>query len=178
MNPSALNPIAIFFVQACLVVGTPLVLWRGLRMGGIVPLVVMQIAGGIVLGPSVLGVLWPENWQLLFGAQKLTALSGLQWLAVVLFAFLSGLHIGGPGAGGMRRIAISAAVGCVALPFVILIGLIVAGQWKMLGAYAAAGLIAVVLLSVSGSHLSAPRWHFDIPDRLSTMPATPAFRSV
>jgi len=122
MNPSALNPIAIFFVQACLVVGTPLVLWRGLRMGGIVPLVVMQIAGGIVLGPSVLGVLWPENWQLLFGAQKLTALSGLQWLAVVLFAFLSGLHIGGPGAGGMRRIAISAAVGCVALPFVMGLG--------------------------------------------------------
>ncbi|BBZ45893.1 lysylphosphatidylglycerol synthase transmembrane domain-containing protein [Mycobacterium parmense] len=59
----------------------------------------------------------------------------------------------------------------VALPFVILIGLIVAGQWKMLGAYAAAGLIAVLLLSVSGSHLSAPRWHFDIPDRLSTLPA-------
>lgn len=122
MNPSALNPIAIFFVQACLVVGTPLILWRGLRMGGIVPLVVMQIAGGIVLGPSLLGAIWPDNWHALFGAQKLTALSGLQWLAVVLFAFLSGLHIGGPETKGMRRIAISAAAGCVALPFVLGVG--------------------------------------------------------
>ncbi len=59
----------------------------------------------------------------------------------------------------------------VALPFMILIGLIIAGQWKMLGAYAAAGVIALVLLSVSGTRISAPRWHFDVSDRLSTVPA-------
>lgn len=59
----------------------------------------------------------------------------------------------------------------VALPFMILIGLIVAGQWKLLGAYAAAGLAAIVLLSISGTGLSAPRWHFDALDRLSTLPA-------
>lgn len=59
----------------------------------------------------------------------------------------------------------------VALPFVILIGLIVAGQWKMLGAYAAAGFGAILLLSISASGIASPRWHFDIPDRLSTVPA-------
>lgn len=59
----------------------------------------------------------------------------------------------------------------VALPFMILIGLIVAGQWKLLGAYATAGLSAIVLLSISGTGLSAPRWHFDFHDRLSTLPA-------
>lgn len=59
----------------------------------------------------------------------------------------------------------------VALPFVILTGLIVAGQWKLLGAYAAAGLSAIVLLSISGTGLAAPRWHFDVLDRLSTLPA-------
>ena len=59
----------------------------------------------------------------------------------------------------------------LALPFMILIGLIVAGQWKMLGAYAAAGLIAVILLSISGTRIAAPRWHFDVSDRLSTLPA-------
>ena len=122
MNPSAMTPIALFFVQACLVVGTPLILWRTFRMGGIVPLVVMQIVGGILLGPSLLGALWPEYWHVLFGAQKLVTLSGLQWLAVVLFAFLSGLHIGGAETTGLRRIAISAAVGCVTLPFVLGVG--------------------------------------------------------
>ncbi|BAN33038.1 lysylphosphatidylglycerol synthetase family protein [Mycobacterium avium] len=59
----------------------------------------------------------------------------------------------------------------VALPFMILIGLIAAGQWKLLGAYAAAGLSAIVLLSISGTGLAAPRWHFDVLDRLTTLPA-------
>ncbi|HZU46602.1 MAG TPA: TIGR00374 family protein, partial [Mycobacterium sp.] len=59
----------------------------------------------------------------------------------------------------------------VALPFVILIGLIVARQWKLLGAYAAAGGIAVVALSISGRHIAAPRWHFDFSERLSTLPS-------
>jgi glycosyltransferase 2 family protein len=59
----------------------------------------------------------------------------------------------------------------VALPFIILIGLIVAGQWKLLGAYAAAGLIAIVLLSITATGIAAPRWHFDVPERLSTVPA-------
>jgi len=117
-----MNPTSIFFAQACLVVGTPLLLWRGFRMGGIVPLVVMQIVGGILLGPSLLGTLWPENWQTLFGAPKLAALAGLQWLAVVLFAFLSGLHIGGGEARGLRRIAVSASLGCVLVPFALGVG--------------------------------------------------------
>lgn len=59
----------------------------------------------------------------------------------------------------------------VALPFVILIGLIVAGQWKLLGAYAAAGFSAILLLSISASGIASPRWHFDVRDRLSTVPA-------
>ncbi|SFD32251.1 Kef-type K+ transport system, membrane component KefB [Cupriavidus sp. OV038] len=117
-----MNPTSIFFAQACLVVGTPLLLWRGLRMGGIVPLVVMQIVGGILLGPSLLGAFWPDSWQALFGATRLTALTGLQWLAAVLFAFLSGLHIGGGEARGLRKIAISAALGCVLVPFVLGVG--------------------------------------------------------
>ncbi len=57
----------------------------------------------------------------------------------------------------------------VALPFVILIGLIAGRQWKLLGAYAAAGAIAVLSLSISGQGIAAPRWHFDLNERLSTM---------
>ena len=57
----------------------------------------------------------------------------------------------------------------VALPFVILTGLIVGRRWRLLGAYAAAGLIAVLSLSISGNGFAAPRWHFDLNDRLSTL---------
>ncbi len=56
----------------------------------------------------------------------------------------------------------------VALPFVILIGLIAGRQWKLLGAYGAAGLISVLALSITGQGITAPRWHFDLTDRLST----------
>ena len=60
-------------------------------------------------------------------------------------------------------------IAIVALPFVILIGLIAGRQWKLLGAYAAAGIIALLALSITGEGVAAPRWHFDISERLSTM---------
>ena len=60
-------------------------------------------------------------------------------------------------------------IAILALPFMILIGLIVGRQWKLLGAYAAAGLIAVLALSVSGKGIAAPRWHLDLSDRLDTV---------
>jgi glycosyltransferase 2 family protein len=59
----------------------------------------------------------------------------------------------------------------VALPFMILIGLIVARQWKLLGAYAAAAILAALPLSISSNRIAAPRWHFEFSDRLSTLPA-------
>ncbi|GAA4291698.1 lysylphosphatidylglycerol synthase transmembrane domain-containing protein [Mycobacterium paraffinicum] len=57
----------------------------------------------------------------------------------------------------------------LALPFMILIGLIVGRQWKLLGAYAAAALLAALPLSVGGNGFSAPRWHFDLSERLQTV---------
>jgi len=57
----------------------------------------------------------------------------------------------------------------VALPFVILVGLIAGRQWKLLGAYAAAGFIAVLSLSITGQGIAAPNWHLDLSERLPTM---------
>ncbi|MBS4728710.1 flippase-like domain-containing protein [Mycobacterium sp. SM1] len=62
-------------------------------------------------------------------------------------------------------------IAIVALPFVILIGLIAARQWKLLGAYGAAGIIAILALSISGTHIAAPQWHFDLSQRLDTLPS-------
>ncbi|MFG1932368.1 lysylphosphatidylglycerol synthase domain-containing protein [Mycobacterium sp. NPDC048908] len=57
----------------------------------------------------------------------------------------------------------------LALPFAILIGLIVARQWKLLGAYAAAAVLAFISLSITGNGIAAPRWHLDLSDRLDTL---------
>src|SRR5271166_1152277 len=60
-------------------------------------------------------------------------------------------------------------VAILALPFMILIGLILSRQWKLLAPYAAAALIAFLALSITGRRLSAPQWHFDLSDRLRTV---------
>ena len=57
----------------------------------------------------------------------------------------------------------------LALPFMILFGLILARQWRLLIPYAAAALISVLALSITGTGLAAPRWHFDLSDRLRTV---------
>jgi len=57
-------------------------------------------------------------------------------------------------------------IAILALPFAILIGLIVGRRWKLLAGYAAAGLCAGVALSFTGTGLAAPKWHIDVPDRL------------
>ena len=60
-------------------------------------------------------------------------------------------------------------VAILALPFMILIGLIVERQWKLLGAYAAAGIIAILSLSITGNGFAAPQWHLDLNERLDTV---------
>src|ERR1041384_7390864 len=60
-------------------------------------------------------------------------------------------------------------IAILALPFAILIGLILSRQWKLLGAYAAAAFLAFISLSITGNGISAPRWHFDLSDRLDTL---------
>ncbi|MGA8543865.1 MAG: TIGR00374 family protein, partial [Mycobacterium sp.] len=54
------------------------------------------------------------------------------------------------------------------LPFMILIGLIVSRQWKLLLPYAAAAFIAFLALSINGTRIAAWQWHFDLSDRLRT----------
>ncbi|WP_031938854.1 lysylphosphatidylglycerol synthase transmembrane domain-containing protein [Prescottella defluvii] len=59
-------------------------------------------------------------------------------------------------------------VAILALPFAILIQLIIGRRWKLLAGYAAAGLIAGVALSFTGTGLAAPQWHLDVSDRVDT----------
>lgn len=83
---------ALFLLHAGLVIGLPFALWR---LGGVrrwVPLVVVQIAVGLALGPSGLGRVAPGLWAVAFPPATLSALDGLVWLGVCYFAFATGLH--------------------------------------------------------------------------------------
>ena len=59
-------------------------------------------------------------------------------------------------------------IAILALPFAILIGLVISRRWKLLGAYAVSGVLAVLSLSIRSTGMAAPKWHFDLSDRLAT----------
>ncbi|OQZ94360.1 lysylphosphatidylglycerol synthase transmembrane domain-containing protein [Mycolicibacter algericus] len=67
-----------------------------------------------------------------------------------------------------NQVYLAYGIAIVALPFAILIGLVVSRQWKLLAAYAIAGLLAVASLSIRSTGLAAPSWHFDLSERLAT----------
>lgn len=66
------------------------------------------------------------------------------------------------------RIYLLYGVAILALPFAILVGLVVGRRWKLLAGYATAGLLAVGALSITGTGVSAPKWHLDLDGHLDT----------
>ena len=88
-----MTPELIFLVQALAILVLPVAVWRFLHLRGAVPLVVVQILVGIALGPTLFGRFAPEAYQLFFNATTLTPLWGVASIAVLLFGFVTGLHL-------------------------------------------------------------------------------------
>lgn len=114
-----MTQVSTFLVQVILIVGLPFLMWRLLKSSGIMPLVVVQVLTGLILGPSFFGQLFPDVWHLVFDPSRLSHLSGLQWLAVVLFAFLTGLHVDADDLQGYEKTAGAAAIGGLVFPMVL-----------------------------------------------------------
>jgi Kef-type K+ transport system membrane component KefB len=57
------------------------------------PAVIGEMVAGVVLGPSVLGGLWPDFFQFVFPADSLGALRILSQVGVILFMFLVGMEL-------------------------------------------------------------------------------------
>ncbi len=87
------SDLTLLLIQVVVILGVARALhWAvGRRVGQ--PLVVSEIAAGVVLGPSVLGALSPSLAGQLFAASSLPTLSVVSKLGVVLFAFLVGLEL-------------------------------------------------------------------------------------
>src|ERR1051326_3795756 len=83
----------IFILQALAILALSVIVWRGLRLIGVVPLVIAQILVGIALGPILFGRLAPESYHLLFNPATLMPLRGVASIAVLLFGFVTGLHL-------------------------------------------------------------------------------------
>ena len=89
-----------------------------LRLGQ--PAVMGQLMAGILLGPSVLGLLWPEAQQFLFPKvpEQKAMLDGIAQFGILLLLLLAGMETELSLVRDVRRAAVSASVAGIALPFV------------------------------------------------------------
>ena len=81
------------------------------------PAVIGEILGGIVLGPSVLGLLPGNLPQVLFPADVRPHLTVIAQLGLVLFMFIVGLEVDLRLIQSRRRVATTVSLSSIALPF-------------------------------------------------------------
>ncbi|WP_306364461.1 lysylphosphatidylglycerol synthase transmembrane domain-containing protein [Nocardia sp. CC227C] len=67
-----------------------------------------------------------------------------------------------------NAVYIGYGIAILALPFAIFLRLIWRGQWKLLGGYLSAGLIALLAFSFTGTGFAAPSWHLSEPQQVNT----------
>ncbi|MCC6924845.1 cation:proton antiporter [Novosphingobium sp.] len=87
-------PVSELFLLALIIIfAAPYLFWRLLRTDYYAPLVVVQIISGILLGPGVLGAMFPDYYATVFAPPVIGALNGVAWWAVMLFVFVAGLEL-------------------------------------------------------------------------------------
>ncbi len=72
----------IFLIAMAVILAVPYAVWRLGRTDYVAPLVVVQIVTGIVLGPGILGAVFPEAYRFVFNPQVVQSLGAAA--AVVL----------------------------------------------------------------------------------------------
>jgi len=83
------------------------------------PRVIGEIAGGVILGPSVLGLISPaaEIWLFSGFPAHPALLSAFYWFGLVLLMFTAGLRMPAEGALGAHRLVAALVLGALGLPF-------------------------------------------------------------
>ena len=123
-----IHPKTAFLIVMLGIFALPWLVWRLARTEDVAPLVVVQIVAGILLGPGIAGVLFPEVHQQLFQPAVVANLNGLAWWAVIVFLWLAGIELDLRSAwAGRRETAVTAGF---ALAMPLLVG--AASAWALL----------------------------------------------
>ncbi len=83
----------IFLIAMIIIFSVPYLVWRLCRTEYFAPLVVVQIIGGILLGPGVLGALFPDYYKFVFNPQVIGQLNGIAQWAVMIFVWVAGIEL-------------------------------------------------------------------------------------
>ena len=90
---SNMNTTEIFLIAMTIIFTVPYLIWRLGRTDYVAPLVVVQIITGILLGPGILGRLFPDYYSFVFNPAVVQSLNGIAWWAVMLFVFIAGIEL-------------------------------------------------------------------------------------
>ena len=88
-----MNTTEIFLIAMAIIFTVPFLIWRVGRTDYWAPLVVVQIIMGIVLGPGVLGAIFPEYYKYVFSQPVIQSLNGIAWWAVMVFVMIAGVEL-------------------------------------------------------------------------------------
>jgi Kef-type K+ transport system membrane component KefB len=83
----------IFLIAMLIIFSIPYLIWRVGKTDYYAPLVVVQIITGILLGPGILGAIYPQYYQFIFNPQVVQSLNGVAWWAVMIFVMIAGIEL-------------------------------------------------------------------------------------
>jgi len=83
----------IFLIAMLIIFSAPYLIWRLGRTDYFAPLVVVQIIAGILLGPGVLGALFPDYYKFVFNPTIILMLSSIAQWAVMIFVWIAGIEL-------------------------------------------------------------------------------------
>lgn len=89
--------------------------WLLRRLGQ--PAVIGEMAAGLLLGPLLLGAVWPEGQAWLFAPESLGTLGLVSQLGVLMFLFVAGAELELSTLQGRRSLALLVSHAGIALPF-------------------------------------------------------------
>ncbi|HWY25949.1 MAG TPA: cation:proton antiporter, partial [Nevskia sp.] len=122
---AAAPPLLTLLLQMLVVIGVARLCGQAFRRIG-QPAVVGEIFAGILLGPSLLGLLWPQALAALFPPGGLAPLQLLGQIGVLLFMFGVGLEVDLGELRPQTRAALVISHASMALPFLLGMGLALA----------------------------------------------------
>ncbi|ADL02207.1 cation:proton antiporter [Brevundimonas subvibrioides] len=90
---TAMNATELFLIAMLIIFTIPWMVWRIGRTDAWAPLVVVQIVAGVLLGPGLLGAVFPAYYATVFTPSVIGALNGIAWWAVMLFVWVAGVEL-------------------------------------------------------------------------------------
>jgi Kef-type K+ transport system membrane component KefB len=83
----------IYLIAMAIIFTLPYLIWRLAKTDYYAPLVVVQIIAGVLLGPGILGKIYPDYYSFVFSAPVIQSLNGVAWWGVMLFVWIAGIEL-------------------------------------------------------------------------------------